>query len=113
MKKLLFSFVVTFFITTCFAQQAATNGIKKNVTDSSKKIFEAEASCGSCKLNMKGKGCFLAIRFNGNNYYAQGAGIDDYGDAHHQEGFCNAIRKVFVSGNIKGDSININYLKVQ
>ncbi len=93
----------------CFSQDFKNT----NPADSSRSFYEAEASCGSCQFNMKGNGCFLAIRLNKKKYFVQGAGIDDFGDAHNEKGFCNAIRKVLVSGDIKGDSINIIYLKLQ
>lgn len=50
-------------------------------------------SCGQCQFKMEGKGCNLAIRVNNKTYYIDGTGIDDYGDAHAADGFCEAIKK--------------------
>ena len=36
---------------------------------------------------MKGKGCSLAIRLNGQTYFVDGTGIDSFGDAHASDGF--------------------------
>jgi hypothetical protein len=41
----------------------------------------------------------------------QGAGIDDFGDAHDKDGFCNSIRKVLVQGKIKEDDFILSYLE--
>lgn len=62
-----------------------------------------EASCGQCKFGMKDKkGCDLAIRINNIPYFVKGTTIDKHGDAHADDGFCNAIRKARVSGSIEG-----------
>ena len=62
---------------------------------------EVEASCGQCKLGLEGAGCTLAVRFDGQTYYVDGTTIDDHGDAHAVDGFCNAIRKAIVSGHVE------------
>ena len=49
---------------------------------------------------MKGDGCDLAVRIDGNAYYVDGSSIDDHGDAHGDDGLCNCIRKAKVSGEI-------------
>lgn len=59
-----------------------------------------EASCGQCKFGMEGKGCDLAVRIDGKPYFVDGSSIDKHGDAHAEDGFCNAIRKAEVSGEI-------------
>ena len=62
-----------------------------------------EASCGQCKFGMKDKkGCDLAVRINNIPYFVTGTTIDKHGDAHADDGFCNAIRKARVSGSIEG-----------
>mgnify|MGYP000502565478 CR=1 FL=1 len=38
--------------------------------------IKAEASCGICMFDMQGKSCELAVRFKGDSYYVEGAGID-------------------------------------
>ncbi|MEO8532575.1 MAG: DUF6370 family protein [Flavobacterium sp.] len=63
----------------------------------------AEASCGECQFGMKGKSCDLAIRIDGKSYFVDGTTIHDHGDAHAKDGFCNAIRKASVTGEIVGD----------
>jgi len=62
-----------------------------------------EASCGQCQLKMKGKGCDLAVRIDGKAYYVDGTKIDEHGDAHANDGFCNAIRKAEVTGKVEKD----------
>ncbi|QPH41836.1 hypothetical protein IZT61_09725 [Pedobacter endophyticus] len=60
----------------------------------------AEVACGECQFKMKGKDCDLAVRINGKSYFVDGKGIDDFGDAHSEHGFCNAISKARVTGEI-------------
>jgi bacterioferritin-associated ferredoxin len=59
-----------------------------------------EASCGQCQFDLPGKGCDLAVRIDGEAYYVDGAKIDDHGDAHADDGLCNAIRSARVEGAI-------------
>ena len=61
---------------------------------------EVEASCGQCQFGLKGGGCDLAVRIDGKAYYIDGTDINDHGDAHGSDGFCNAIRKAKVEGEI-------------
>ena len=61
-----------------------------------------EASCGQCQFGMKGKGgCDLAVRIDGKSYFVDGTDIHKHGDAHAADGFCSAVRKVEVVGEIK------------
>jgi hypothetical protein len=59
-----------------------------------------EAACGQCKFNMEGKGCDLAVRIKGKSYFVDGTKIDDHGDAHAKNGFCEKVRKAEVRGII-------------
>ena len=62
------------------------------------------ASCGMCNFGMKNnKRCSLAIQINEEAYDVKGTGIEDHGDSHAKDGFCNAIRVAKVSGKIKKD----------
>lgn len=63
-----------------------------------------EASCGQCKFGMTSKkGCDLAVRIDGKSYFVEGTKLDDHGDAHAKDGFCSAIRKAEVSGEVVND----------
>jgi len=92
MKKLIFAL----FLIIGIAAQAQT-----------KKKFDkptiVEASCGECQFGMKGKSCDLAVRIDGKSYFVDGTTIHDHGDAHADNGFCNAVRKASVTGTIEKD----------
>jgi len=60
-----------------------------------------ETACGECQFGMKGKSCDLAVRIDGKTYFVDGTTIHDHGDAHAEDGFCNAIRKASVTGTIE------------
>ena len=75
----------------------------KSVKDGiSRKDFgvEMEVACGQCQFDMEGEGCDLAIRRDGQAMYVTGAEIDDFGDAHADDGFCNCVRKAMVTGYV-------------
>ena len=59
------------------------------------------ASCGMCNFGMRNKNCSLAIQINEKGYDVKGTKIDDHGDSHADNGFCNAVRVAEVSGKIK------------
>lgn len=66
-----------------------------------------EASCGQCRFDLEGErpnSCDLAVRFDGHAYFVRGTGIDDHGDSHAADGFCNAIREARVTGRVEGDA---------
>ena len=60
-----------------------------------------EAACGQCQFGLSGDGCDLAVRIGGKAYYVDGTGIDDHGDAHSEDGFCNAVRGARASGRVE------------
>jgi len=60
-----------------------------------------EAACGQCQFKITGKaGCDLAVRIDGKSYFVDGTSIHDHGDAHADDGFCEAIRQANVKGEI-------------
>ncbi len=61
---------------------------------------EVEVACGECQFGMQGDGCNLAMRHGTLTYFLDGTSIDDHGDAHAADGFCNAVRKAVVSGEV-------------
>jgi hypothetical protein len=71
-----------------------------------------EVSCGECQFGMKGKGCDLAVRINDKTYFVTGTKIDKHGDAHATDGFCNAIRKAEVTGEIKENLFAVKSFKL-
>ncbi len=62
------------------------------------------ASCGMCNFGMKNQKCILATQINEMTYNVEGTNIDDHGDFHAKDGFCNAIRVAKVNGKIEKDS---------
>lgn len=108
--KHFFTFLV-FSITTIasFSQKKDSLLLKP---DPSKEILTVEASCGQCKFHMAGKGCHLAVRINGKSYFVDGADIDSFGDAHGADGFCMAIRKAEVQGQVVNNRFKLTYFKL-
>lgn len=71
-----------------------------------------EIACGECKFKMKGKSCDLAIRIDGQSYFVDGKTVDDFGDAHAEHGFCNAISKAEVTGEIVNNRFKAKTIKL-
>jgi hypothetical protein len=105
MKKLLIITLLAFG----FNASAQTGKLK---LDSSKPVLTVETSCGECQFKLKGKSCDLAVRIEGKAYFVDGTKIDDHGDAHAKEGFCNAVRKAEVQGEIKNERFIVTYFKL-
>lgn len=109
MKSIL-TIAATVFFSIAVSAQAKNPDIHK--ADPSKKIQIVEAACGECQYKMDGKTCDLAVRIDGKPYFVDGTSIDDHGDAHAQEGFCNAVRKAEVQGEIKDNRFVATYFKL-
>jgi hypothetical protein len=92
MKTLIIFVGFCFFSNLTKAQTAVSPVV---ATDTLKNV---EVACGQCKFGMKAKGCNLAIRTKGKTYFVDGTGIDDHGDAHADDGFCNKIRHADMTG---------------
>jgi hypothetical protein len=109
MKTFLSIILVTFFALPAIAQNNLTMEAQP---DSTKKILIVESSCGQCQFHMAGKGCNLAVRINGKAYFVDGTSIDDHGDAHAKDGFCEAISKAKVQGEIVDNRFKATYFKL-
>jgi len=72
-----------------------------------------EASCGQCQFNMTEiSGCDLAVRMNGKSYFVDNTNIDDHGDAHADDGFCNTVRTAQVKGKIVEGRFKVELFKL-
>ncbi|MFN8324467.1 DUF6370 family protein [Flavobacterium sp.] len=102
MKKII-PIIAFFFCVTLQAQDKKTE----------QKPQVVEVSCGQCQFGMQSKkGCDLAVRIDGKTYFVDGTKLDDHGDAHAEDGFCNAVRKAEVVGEIKDDKFVVSYFKL-
>ena len=97
-----------FFVLTLFFVGVVANA----QTDTTQKTQVVEASCGQCKFGLKAKGCDLAVRIDGKAYFVDGTAIDDHGDAHADDGFCNAIRKAEVKGEVVKGRFKATYFRL-
>lgn len=97
-------FLTVFLFACSTTQTARQDGVIRNQV--------VEASCGQCQFGMRRPGCNLAVRIDGTPYFVEGAGIDDFGDAHAADGFCQAIRTARVSGTIEDGTFHATQFKV-
>ena len=91
---------------------AATLSLQAQEIKSNPQPIVVEASCGECNFGLKGKSCDLAVRINGKAYFIDGTSIDEHGDAHAKDGFCQAIRKAEVKGKIVKGRFKATYFKL-
>jgi hypothetical protein len=80
--------------------------------DKNKKMLLVEASCGQCQFKLEGTDCDLAVRIDGKAYFVDGSNIDSHGDAHASDGFCNAIRKAKVQGEVVDGRFKATYFQL-
>ena len=103
--------VLTFSLGTIYAGCGSCNISNKkaekplgdfvtNINDDGTVTGLVLASCGMCNFGMRNRKCSLAIQINERAFNVKGSKIDDHGDSHAIDGFCNAVRVAKVSGKI-------------
>ena len=107
-KKLIITVIILFVGSALHAQ--SNQGYGK--ADNRKPMLEVEAGCGMCMFGLKDKDCLLSIRKDDKVLHVKGTGIDDHGDAHGDDGFCNATHRARVQGRAKGDSFVVTYFEL-
>tara|TARA_Y100000768_G_scaffold75870_1_gene53609 strand:- start:56 stop:469 length:414 start_codon:yes stop_codon:yes gene_type:complete len=68
-------------------------------------------SCGMCNFMNGDNDCALAIKVGTKVFSVKGVGIDDHGDSHAKDGYCNVIKKVYVEGRVRGKSFTANKME--
>lgn len=108
MKKLIFALILGVFAFSVNAQTAP----QKTATAKVITKQTVDIACGECQFKMKGKDCELAVKIDGKSYFVDGKGIDDFGDAHGEHGFCNAVSKAEVTGEIVNNRFKAKEIKL-
>ena len=109
MRSFFSSIVCLLFISSTFGQKSDS---KVSTPDPGKKVQVVETACGECQFKLAGKGCDLAVRIDGKAFFVDGTDIDSHGDAHAEDGFCKAVRKAEVQGNLVNDRFKVTYFKL-
>ncbi|MGM9477889.1 DUF6370 family protein [Pedobacter sp. GSP4] len=108
MKKLIFAILLGVFAFSVSAQTTPQKATASKVITKQ----TVDIACSECQFKMKGKDCELAVKINGKPYFVDGKGIDDFGDAHGEHGFCNAISKAEVTGEIVNNRFKAKEIKL-
>ncbi len=98
-----FSLVIVLGLLFTGCEDTASDPASENGATGGAQEIVVEASCGECQFGLPGDGCDLAVRIDGKAYFVDGTTMDEHGDAHAEQGMCNAIRKARVTGQIEGD----------
>lgn len=61
-------------------------------------------SCGMCNFMNGDNDCALAIKIGSKVLKVRGVGIDDHGDSHDRDGYCNVIKKTYVEGIVRNNT---------
>ena len=61
-------------------------------------------SCGMCNFKNGDNDCALAIKIGPKVLKVRGVGIDDHGDSHDVDGYCNVIKKTYVEGIVRNNT---------
>ncbi|MEI2758101.1 MAG: DUF6370 family protein [Bacteroidia bacterium] len=109
MKYFILSFLLGMLSLNVQAQVASKLASKP---DTEKVLMTVEASCGECKFDLPGNDCDLAVRINGTAYYVDGVSIFEFGHPHDANGFCVAIRKAEVQGEVVNNRFKATYFKL-
>jgi hypothetical protein len=105
MKKFISLFAVLLMAIAPALAQNKTKEIKNKTV---------EASCAQCQFKVKEpRGCDLSIRLDGKIYFVDGTNLDAHGDAHEEDGFCNAIRRAKVTGTVSGNRIQVTQFELK
>ena len=106
-------YILSIILVTALAisSSAQIKTAKVSKPDPNKKIQVVEASCGECQFGMEGTSCDLAVKIDGKSYFVDGTAIDEHGDAHAKDGFCKAVRKAEVQGEIVNNRFKATYIK--
>ena len=105
-------FMLLAFCGSVLTASAQTKENKTPEPDKNKKVLIVEASCGRCQFKLEGTDCDLAVRIDGKAYFVDGSNIDSHGDAHASDGFCNAIRKAKVQGEVVDGRFKATYFQL-
>ena len=60
-------------------------------------------SCGMCNFLTSDNDCSLAVKIGSKVLKVRGIGIDDHGDSHASDGYCNVIKKKYVEGIVRNN----------
>lgn len=107
--RIFFLAAITFCSLSSYSQVAST---LSQTPDSTKKLMIVDATCGECNLGMPGDDCDLAVSINGNHYYVDGVSITEFGHPHNKGGFCVAVRKAEVQGEVVNGRFKASYFKL-
>jgi len=108
MKNLLFVLFISMIGFTVNAQTIPKKSLAAKIITKQ----TVDIACGECQFKMKGKDCELAVKIDGKPYFVDGKSIDDFGDAHGEHGFCNAVSKAEVTGEIVNNRFKAKEIKL-
>ena len=92
-------------------QKAETKGLLESVPRNGYVEGNVLISCGMCNFMNGDNDCALAIKVGSKVFSVKDVGIDDHGDSHARDGYCNVIKKVYVEGRIRGKSFTADKLE--
>ena len=79
----------------------APSGLLEKIPSNNRVEGNVLVSCGMCNFLTSDNDCSLAIKIGNKVLNVRGIGIDDHGDSHASDGYCNVIKKKYVEGVVR------------
>ena len=80
------------------------SGLLEKVPSNNRVEGNVLVSCGMCNFLTGDNDCALAVKIGSRVLKVEGVGIDDHGDSHASDGYCNVIKKKYVEGIVRKNS---------
>ncbi|MBI89882.1 MAG: hypothetical protein CMG60_07330 [Candidatus Marinimicrobia bacterium] len=92
-------------------QNTKVNGLLETIPKDNYLRGNVLISCGMCNFMSQDNDCSLAIKVGKNVISVVDIGIDEHGDSHANDGYCNVIKKVYIEGVINYNKINVEKME--
>ena len=115
MKKLIFMIVVLISFHTLQAgcggcrtnrkhtPTSISSGLLEKIPSTNQIEGNVLISCGMCNFLTDDNDCSLSVKIGNKVLKVRGVGIDDHGDSHASDGYCNVIKKKYVEGIVRNN----------
>ena len=78
----------------------------ESVPESMKVDGNVLISCGMCNFFTEDKICSVSVKIGKDVFKVHGVNIDDHGNSHAVDGYCNVIKRAYVNGELKNNKLH-------
>ena len=84
----------------------------ESVPESMKVDGNVLISCGMCNFFTEDKICAVSVKIGKDVFKVHGVNIDDHGNSHAVDGYCNVIIRAYVNGDNKLHAEKVEFPKI-